>query len=366
MVTSGQSLTIPAARKTTILEDIALSGANLDKRHLSVDTDLDSFLDMVDDKIASLSGYDHYLDRQKTDGSGVLGLDDIDEGTPTVAVYDENGYLIVDSNTLSMGGEPEENTSSGFLEAGLAIAALFLEQLFGTDDNNTQVNPYLSANASSSLSGPGPALLLVKRNSIEGVWGGKSWIVGALLGASFVLFMLASCCFRCRREENARNDMEYNYCRHEEINQQAYAHQQREFDRLRRAEELTQLRQRELDRSRWHRKACAGPNHTHDDAADPPSAAELAYARRQRGQSCRACHATRATQTSPTDDSTLVDVDLQEPPHIYRAYTHTRHDDLPDHEDHWIEVYPVRRDSSLSSCGGHAVMKTGCNDGCRL
>lgn len=370
---------IPAARKTTILEGITLSSANLDKHHLSADTDLDSFLDMVDDKIASLSGYDPYLDRQQTDSSDVLGLDYIDEGTPTdtstmstptVDVYDENGYLIFHSYTLSMDGEPEENTPSGFLEAGLAVAALFLRQLFGTDDNDTQVNPSLSANSSSSLSGPGPASLLVKRNSMDGVWGGKSWIIGTLLGAGFVLFMLASCCFRYRIEENARNDMEYSYRRHEEINQQAYVHQQREFDRLRRAEELNQLHQRELDRSRWHREACAGPNHTYDDAADPSSAAELAYARRQCSQSCRACRATRATQTSPTDDSILVGVDLQETPQIYRAYTHTRHDELSDHEDHWVEVWPVRcpvrRDSSLSSCSRHAMMRRGCNDGRRL
>lgn len=286
--------------------------------------------------------------------------------TPTVDVYDENGYLIVHSYTLSIDGGPEENTPSGLLEAGLAIAALVLRQLFGTDESDTQANPSFSASASSLISGPGPAPLLVKRNSADGVWGGKSWIISALLGASFVLFMLASCCFRHRREENTRNDMEYNYRRHEEINQQAYAHQQREFGRLRRAGELNQLHYREIDRSRWHREACAGPNRTHDDAADPPSAAELSGARRRRSQLCRACRSTRATQTSTTDDSILVDIDLQEPPQIYRAYTHTRHDDLPHHEDGWVEAYPVRypvrRDSSLSSCSRHA-MKTGCIGG---
>lgn len=356
---------IPAARKTTILEDIAVSGANLDKRHLSADTDLNSFLDIVDDKIASLSGYDHYPGRQQTDSSSV-GLDYIDEGTPTntsamstptVDVYDENGYLIIHSYTLSMGGEPEENTPSGLIEVGLAIAALFHRKLFSTDDNDTHANPSLSANASSSPSGPGPAPLLVKRNSIDGIWGGQSWIIGALLGAGFVLFVLASCCFRYKREENVRDDMEYNYRRHEEVSQQAYVHQQSEFDRLRRAEEFNQLHQREFDRSTWHSEACAGPNHTHDDSADPPSVAELAYACRQCSQSCHACRACRATQTSPTYDSTPVDVNLQEPPQIYRAYTHTRHDDLSDHEDHWVEVYPVRypvrypirRDPLLSS-----------------
>lgn len=332
---------IPATRKTTILENIALRGVNLDKRHLFAGTDLDSCLDMVDDKISSLSSYDHYIDRQQTYGSGILGLDYIDEGaptdncamfTPTVDVYDKNGYLIAHCYTLFMDGEPEENTPSGFLEAGLAIATLFLRQLFGTNDNDTQVNPSLSANASSLLSRPGPAPLLVKRNSIDGVWSGKSWLIGALLGAGFVLFMLASCCFHYRREENARNDLEYNYRRHEEISQQVYAHQQCE-----------------IDHSRWHKEACAGPNHTHGDAANPPSAAELADARRQRSQSCHACRATRTTQTSSSDDRTLAKVDLQEPPQIYRTYTHTRHDDLPDHEDHWTEVYPVRYPVCLDS-----------------
>lgn len=87
----------------------------------------------------------------------------------------------------------------------------------------------------------------------------------------------------------------------------------------------------------------------------------------QRRRFCRAC---RATQTSPTDDSTLVDIDRQEPPQICRAYRHTRHGDLPDHEDHWVEVhpvrYPVRRDSSHSSCSRHMIMTTGCNDGSLL
>lgn len=331
---------------------------------------------MVDNKIASLYGYGHYLGLQQIDGSGVLGCEYIGEGTPadtsavltpTVDVCDENGYLIVHSNT-SVDGESEDNTPSGFLEAGLAIAPLLLRQLFRTDDNDTQANASLPASASSQLSGREPAPLLIKRNSLDGVWGGKSWIIGALLGVGFVLFMLASCCFRYRKEENTTHDMEYNYRRHEEINQQAYAHQQREFDRLRRAE-LNQLHQHELDRSRWHREACGGPNHTHDGSADPPCAAELAYTRRHRSQSCRACRAIRATKTSSTDDSTLVDVDLQEPPQIYRAYTHTRQDDLPDHEDHWVDVqpvrYPVRRDSSLSSCSHHEMMKTGCNDGRR-
>ena len=353
------------------MEDIALSGANLDKRRLTTDSDLDSVLDMVGDKIAPLSGYGHYLDRQKTSGPGVLSLDYINKSNPTdtskmscstVDVYDENGYLIVHSYTLFMDGEPEKNTQSGFLEAGLASTTLFLRRLFGTEGNDTHLNESLSVNRPSPLIGSEPAALLVKRNSIDGVWGGKSWIIGALLGAGFVLFMLSSCCFRYRREENARNDMEYNYHRHEEINQQAYVHQQREFDRLRDDEELSQFYQRELDRLRWHSETCAGPNHTHNDDADPPIAAELSYARRQRSQSCRACRATRATQTSPTDDSTLVDIELQEPPQIYRAYTHTRHDDLPNHEDHWAEVYPVRRDSSLSSCSGHTILKSGCYD----